>query len=393
MMDRPDILLITVDALRADRFNEETMYSLWKRLYDSEHAIAYTQVVAACSFTTPSMVSMMTGLFPPAHGVRHLTGEVLSEDVEVLPWLLERLGYVTGAIVGIEPLKHCGLDAHFNHYEGTSNPFATRATEGYYTGKLYSRVRRVWREFKEQNPDKPLFYWVHNADAHEPWMTSYDEAISFIDYETNTLVEDLDPDVVIVTSDHGESLGERGQFHIEGGKHGDALFDEELLVPLIVFSKAPEKVIGLVWEEKVVSDTMISLIDVASLIVAFAGHSYGAWQQGALGYFDHGRRWAYAETTHPRTHFDVQPLRTIRSASTKYVERWDGEDLTKYDLVGDPQERRPMQVVDRHERTDVTNAFGDITRWEEVHEAKDLEMPPEEEEQVKEHLRDLGYID
>ena len=316
-MKMPNVVFLTIDCLRYDKaylLNDISSLSRMK-----------FPAVTACSFTTPSICSMMTGLYPPIHGVRHLVGETLSSSILSLPRFLKLEGYNTYGVAGIAPLKSCGLEKHFDTYVSLDNPFSNRQ-KGYYSEELYE----VPFTF---NMREPWFLWIHNADAHEPWVSSYEDALTFIDEKTFLFFQKLSPDFIFVTADHGESLGERGITHKEGGKHGDTLFDEEIIIPFFANTELPFK-----------NGSIVSAIDFPSIVLGVLGKDK-AFNQGRYDSLAGERQWAYSETTHPRTHFGKNPIRAIRNQNFKYIETFGGEDLVEYDLRKDPLERTSARVV------------------------------------------------
>lgn len=386
-MSKPNILLVTIDALRADRFNSRTMWSLWDRL-EREQGKLYTQVISACSFTTPSVCSILTGVYPTVHGVRHLKGEKLPKSIPTISEVLQAEEYYTAAVAGILPLQLCGLESRFDHFEGMPNPFATRQ-HGYYTKDLYKRAQNALEGVEE-----PWFLWVHNADAHEPWVTTYDDAISYIDFETNALIDELSPDYSIVTSDHGEALtGDREAYYREGGKHGDTLYEEEIKVPLAIYPRPEE------FDEKTVEgDSLLSTVDIFPLIADLAGvkglrglQAFDHLLHGNLANWHGTRSFAYSETTHPRTHFDERPLRAVRFEDQKFIETWDMEDQGWFDLEKDPKELRKNIKISKDMHTEVREFFSAIEYG--AQEAESVDLSKEEEERITKHLQNLGYVD
>jgi arylsulfatase A-like enzyme len=244
----PSVLLVTFDTTRADRIGAYGHRAAQTPHMDAlaSRGLLFERAWAPAPMTLPSHTSMLTGVYPCAHGV-HSNGvnKVAPQSVLVSEVLLER-GYRTGAFVGSFVLDgKYGLDQGFEQY---SAPLAAELS-----GSSGNRVERPASEVVSEamdwvldvQPDEPFFLWVHFNDPHapfappEPYRSSmadpYDAEIAACDAELGRLLEGLadagrDADLlVVVTADHGESLGEYGE-----RSHGLFVYDATMRVPLIV---------------------------------------------------------------------------------------------------------------------------------------------------------------
>ena len=126
---RPDILLVTIDTWRADRLGAGVSPNL-DRLAAS--GVRFTAARTAAPLTLPSHTTILTGLLPPAHGVRENGVDVLSDTHPTIAWLLRNAGYRTAAFVGAYVLdRRFGLSAGFDTYDDRiqRDPAATERLE------------------------------------------------------------------------------------------------------------------------------------------------------------------------------------------------------------------------------------------------------------------------
>jgi arylsulfatase A-like enzyme/Flp pilus assembly protein TadD len=236
----PDILLITIDTLRADALgfagNSRVQTPALDRL--AAKGRVFTNAHAHNVVTLPSHANILTGLYPFQHGVRENSGFRLSGNVPTLATVLRGAGYATAAFVGAYPLdSEFGLDSGFQVYDD-------RTTRGSDDEQFELAERRgdevVGAALKwwQANKGKPRFLWVHLYDPHapyappepfasryakEPYLGEVAAADSFL---APLLSENA---FVVVTSDHGESLGEHGEM-----THGLFAYEATLMVPLVL---------------------------------------------------------------------------------------------------------------------------------------------------------------
>lgn len=274
---RPDILLITIDTLRADRVGcygyQPAATPTLDRLAAAGTRYAYC--VAPAPVTLPSHASIMTGQLPARLGVRNNGTYRLGAGPTTLAEALARKGYATGAFVAAFPVAaRFGLDRGFDHYDDE--------LQGHGEG-MFSYAERPaaevtgsaldWVASRERG--KPLFLWVHFFEPHAPYTppAPFDRSFADQPYDGEVAAADaavaellvgcrrLRPDLwlTVLTSDHGEGLGEHGE-----DSHAFFLYETTLRVPLIMH--AP----GLIPTGEVVNEP-VGLIDLAPTILNLAG--------------------------------------------------------------------------------------------------------------------------
>jgi len=246
---RGDVVLITIDTLRADApgfaGNRRSPTPVLDRL--AGQGRVFTNTHAHNVVTLPSHTNILTGLYPFQHGVRDNSGFRLPAGVPTLATVLHGAGYTTGAFVGAFPLDsqfglNHGFDVYDDHYPKGSNDTEFLMVER--RGDDVVRLALAW--WQRQPKGKPRFLWVHLYDPHAPYLPPEPFASRFKDnpYLGEVAAADsflaplLGPfmdgkeklALVVVTADHGEALGEHGE-----QSHGLFAYEATLKVPLVVW--------------------------------------------------------------------------------------------------------------------------------------------------------------
>ena len=344
------VVLITIDTLRADRLGSYGHASAHTPNLDAlaGGGVRFARAIAPAPLTLPSHTSLMTALEPPAHGVRGNSIFVLEPGIPTLAEGMREAGFATGAFVAAFVLDaRFGLDRGFDVYDddigdrlASDSPlsFAERPADAVVDAAL-AWVRTAPERF---------FLWVHLYDPHANYDPPprfaglaggdlYDGEIAFADAQVARLLAGIQRRfgaerlAVVVTSDHGESLGEHGE-----STHSLTLYDATQHVPLLL--SAPRLPRGGVVTEPV------RLIDVAPTLLELAGVPPLPDANGrslvplAVGRSDE-ERIAYLEAIEPQLSMGWSPVLGIRTASYKYL-RAPRPEL--YDLGLDPDELRNL---------------------------------------------------
>jgi len=172
---RPDIVLVTVDTLRADHLGCYGYFRDTSPAIDalSEECVIFERCIAPMATTLPSHLSLFTGLWPHQHGYVANTGAVVSpfEPTEgrlPISTILSNAGYTTAAFVsGPTVSRNTGIHAGFDHFDEhapkKARTFVDRSRPAALT------VERAIRWLREEAPtEEPVFLWVHFWDPHEP---------------------------------------------------------------------------------------------------------------------------------------------------------------------------------------------------------------------------------
>lgn len=246
----PDVVLVTVDTLRADALgfagNRRAATPVLDRLAAAGRV--FTNAHAHNVVTLPSHANLLTGLYPYQHGIRDNTGFRLDASVPTLATVLRGAGYATAAFVGAYPLdSEFGLDTGFQVYDDRYTR-GSEAGEFQFPERRGDQVVEAALAWWKKTTGKPRFLWVHLFDPHAPYAppepfasrfreTPYLGEVAAVDaFLAPLLVPFLEgrerPAVIAVTADHGEALGEHGEL-----THGLFAYEATLKVPLVLWGK------------------------------------------------------------------------------------------------------------------------------------------------------------
>jgi choline-sulfatase len=376
---------VTVDTLRADRLGSYGDAAARTPAMDAlaSSGVLFAHAYTPSPITLPAHTSIMTGLAPPAHGVRGNGAFALGPGTPTLAEALRARGLATAAFIGGFPLaRRFGLARGFDAYDdamgkppGVSYEFAERP------GEAVVASARAWLNV---HPGR-VFVWVHLFDPHAPYdpppafrgsdpyrgeIAATDAALASLMMAWNARPE---PSLVVLTADHGEAFGEHGE-----ESHSLFVYDTTLRVPLLVR--------GPGWTAGTRVSAAAGLADVAPTIVEAIGPGGPNLPGRSLRRLVEGApaEPLYAETLAPRLDFGWSDLRSWRDGRYKYI-RAPRPEL--YDLEADPAEARDVaaahpDVVARM-REGLDRAIGTYG------EAESRRAPDPD---AAERLRALGYV-
>lgn len=343
----PNLILITMDTTRADHLGAWGDAQAHTPNLDALAArgTRFARCDTAAPITLPSHASILTGLFPPRHGVRDNGTFVLAPKMETLAERLATRGYDTAAVVSAVVLaRHQGLDQGFRVYDDDLGA-------GYAQGTLVAErtaeettatALRVMAGLRA-----PFFLWVHYYDPHEEYRPPsrfadaargphrlYDGEISYMDEQIGVLLKKLPAGTdVLAVGDHGEMLGEHGE-----ATHGLLLNRAARRVPLLL--AGPDIPAGKV------SDCLVRTVDVTPTLLALAGALPGKTAPGLDGRGllplpagNDCSRDTYSETFLPFFAYKWYPLRSLGNGRFLYVK---APKSSLYDLETDPGETRDL---------------------------------------------------
>lgn len=430
---RSNILLVTVDSLRADAvYGEEVATPQLDEL--ASQSQVYTNAFAQGPFTTFSMPSLFTSRYPislPYVKFSDSTVGVYIKETPSLPEVLKEAGYATAGFHSNPLLSHIfgfnkGFDV-FNARLPFSNSGVLPGRLKILADKLFRLIRkhaylpagklneRAIEWIDERPTDRPFFLWVHYMDVHGPYQSKtgnsylnkyrgeqlwrkavtepksvtdaekerlrdlYAEEVSYTDHCIGTLLEGLqDQDVLsdtvtVVTADHGEQFGEHGTY-----SHPHQLYDELTHIPLLISDGENER------QEQ---GGLVELIDVAPTLVTKVGAtSPDTFVGQSLEARVDADRPVISEA-------NLVPHYTgaVRTPQWKYIR--EGAEEKLFDLGSDPVEQdnvaadRARRVADLSDRLDthiVTH-----TRDSE----RDITEQSIGDSEIEDRLKDLGYLE
>src|SRR3954470_20786592 len=243
----PNVLLVTIDTLRADALgaygNQASSTPGIDRL--AAGGVRFTQARASAVVTLPSHATILSGLYPFRHGVRENAGFRFPPQVATLATLLRARHYRTGAFVSAFPLDARfgltpGFDVYDDHFsKNETSTVAFRVPERRGADTVAAALAWIARD------TSPWFAWVHVYEPHfpyappEPFASRYRDApyfgeVAAVDAALGPLLQPaLDraagrDTLIVLTADHGESLGEHGEM-----AHGLFGYDAALHLPLV----------------------------------------------------------------------------------------------------------------------------------------------------------------
>jgi len=342
---KPAVLLITLDATRADRIGA---YGYGQGRTPAADALAaqgvlFEQAYVAAPLCLASHAAILTGRLPPHNGARDEL-DVLAPDVPTLAERFRAAGYRTAAFVGTTSLDHSrGLDRGFDVYDDDFGPPGKRV--GAYERGAAREVADEAMAWVQESHDEPVFLWAHLADSMAPHNLppavakdfpgrAYDGEIAFVDESMGRLIAGVrsrHPDTLVVAlADHGESLGDHGE-----DTFGYFLYGPTTRVPLLISmpGRVPSGVrVGPLVRTVDLAPTLLDLVGLDPL----AGADGVSLVPLMVGRSTEGPGAAVMENLSLRKKFGLAPLFALRSGPYLYVK---GPRPELYDSAQDRQEK------------------------------------------------------
>jgi arylsulfatase A-like enzyme/Flp pilus assembly protein TadD len=388
-----NLLLVTVDTLRADGLS---CYDPRRVITPNIDKVAgsgwiFTRAFAHNPLTLPSHANILLGTTPLYHGVHDNENFIVREEWLTLAELLKSHGYATGAFIGGFPLDaRFGLNQGFDVYD---DDFKPKGAPKYSFGerKAEDVVRKAGPWIKDRA--SPWFAWLHLYDPHadyippEPYLSQhksqpyYGEA-AYVDFALGKLFQFMEENalfektVVILTSDHGESLGQHGE-----ETHGVYVYNPTLWIPLIIRVPAgkPAKI-----------NQLVSHVDIFPTVCDILNIPAPAFLQGiSLLPATRGKylapRTLYFEALDAYDNYGWAPVRGMLSQNLKFTESPIPElyDLDKdFDETQNLAGRRPLGEF----RSELAKTMENLSHPES---SKASRQPDRETVEI---LKSLGYV-
>lgn len=395
---RLNVILVTFDTTRADHLGIYGYQSGQTSSFDdfARAGVVFDRAYAPAPITLPSHATMLTGLYPPEHGLRVNGSGRLGDEIPVLPQILKQYGYDTGAFVAAFVLDSMfGLDRGFDTYDDDLSKGArsTKADELRRNGEEIVNSAISWIT---QRNARPFFCWVHLYDAHGPYdprpelfesqfnQNPYDAGVAFEVQQFGRLLQFLKQQnlekntLVVVAGDHGEGLDD----HMEI-EHGMLVYNSTLHVPL-AFAGPKIQRSGFHVAEPV------SLVDLTPTVLDLLGipspkHVSGRSLLEALKGNAITANVCYAEAEAPFYVNRWCPLKTVISDRWKYIETTRPE---LYDLQNDPGELTNLIDTAEEERQELQAVLELIREKFDQHTAQDVKLSQHQQAS----LETLGYL-
>ena len=384
-----NVLLVTIDTLRADALGSYGGRAATPALDGlAAQGARFTFAHAHAVLTLPSHASILTGRYPYEHGVRDNAGYRIAPNETTLATRLKGLGFATGAFVSAFPLdQRYGLQAGFDVYDD-------RVSEVGSTTNVVVPERRADAtvtpaiEWIGRQRDK-WFAWVHVFDPHAPyqpppeWLARYPSdayaaEVAWTDAALAPLFARLAeltrPTLVVVTADHGESLGDHGEL-----THGVFAYESTLQVPLIVADVQP----GGRTRRGTTISRPARHVDILPTVMAAVGTEAAGLPGTALFSAPaSGLPATYFESMMPTLARGWAPLRGVIVGREKFIDLPIAE---LYALDRDPREQQNLASVKADRITVVANVLRGFN-------VAPPNQPGEESAAARARLQALGYV-
>src|ERR1700693_1981959 len=369
----PNVILITLDTVRADRmgFLGSTLGLTPNLDALARHSVVFTHAYSQAPFTAPSHATILTGTYPQFHQVEDFQVP-LAKDLPYAPAILKAHGYHTAAFVGAivrDPTQGLaiGLDRGFDTYDAGFHLALPGEDHYSSTDRRGGVVVAHALAWLIKRPPGPFFIWVHLYDPHFPYeplepfksrykSAPYDGEIAYSDSALGKLLNYLrahglfENSVIAVMSDHGESLGDHGEEF-----HGFFLYDATIHVPLLVklpgdrfAGKRIENQVGLVD----VLPTILELIGIAvplevqgeSLLGMMTKPKPTPAASGEAAPASSPSRPQYSETEYGVRAYGWSGVRSLRIDKYLFIEAPRRE---LYDLASDPKAEHDVSATSK----------------------------------------------
>ena len=352
-------ILITLDTTRIDAL------SCYGQALDTTPALdrlaaesaLYTQCRTVAPITVPSHASMLTGLYPPEHGLRDNGYGSLPPEAVTVAELASEAGLATAAFVAALVLdREAGLDQGFDLYDQPDRPAQRRGN--HFVERPAEEMVDLALDWIEARGEERFLLWLHLFDPHAPWAqgrrgaelsarfaaagarADYLADVAAVDAELGRLFERLrsqgrlEDTAIVLVADHGEDLMDHGE-----ATHSALVYDTTVRVPLMI--RYPDG-----FGAGTRSASTVSVIDVAPTLCAALGIPSGdsnrpslarsLWRaEAALD------RMVYFESWVGYLNYGWAPLVGVAGHGHKCIH--DGEQTELYGILNDPFERDDLR--------------------------------------------------
>jgi len=436
--DRPNIILISLDTLRADHlgcygYHRNTSPNIDKFVAEG---VLFERAIAPSSWTVPSHASVFTGLHPSVHqaGLFTLGPSQRLREVEItLAELARSHGYLTAAYTeGCHVRAALGFSQGFELYsDGDVSNFPAGHVEKTFTNAL---------QWLETDRTSPFLLFVHTYQPHVPYWPPkrfakmfsngysgnrswnpqlavsetdrvhsealYDGEIAYTDEVVGNFFAKLrsmglmESTVIILFSDHGEEFWEHG-----GYEHAKTLYDEVLHVPLFIRLVGDDPPSGRIGRQVSLTDvypTVVEILDIEQTLPPDCISLLPLVENpAAQGRYD--RNAVFSElTAHDKETDDrgstkriLWRMESVTTEREKYIECREKDTVELYRLDVDPEEKNDTasQSEDRlgHYRVLLESYLARVAAGRSKSSRSDQAVPVLSEEERRQ-LKALGYI-
>ncbi len=345
---QPNVVFITIDTLRADHLGCYGYKQIRTPNIDAlaAQSARFVRAYTPVPVTLPAHTAIFTGTYPTLSGMHDFSGNKLNSSQSTLASILKQQGYITGAVIGSAVLDsrfglNKGFDFYYDHFD-FNRLQESNLEEMERPGNVVADVALDWLG---KNYKNKFLLWMHLYDPHYPYRPPppyseqykdrlYDGEIAFADSQVGRLIAFLkakglyDNTLIVLTGDHGESLGEHGE-----KTHGFFIYNATLHVPVIIHLPGSASAMAV--------SELVSLVDLMPTVLQYVKIEIPEQLQGRsllplmASKKEEDSRSLYAETFLPRIHFNWSELRSVETDKYQFIQAPKPE---LYDLSNDPGE-------------------------------------------------------
>lgn len=407
------VVLISIDTCRADflscyGYGMQTTPNIDAL---AEEGVLFENAISPIPFTLPAHCSMLAGTIPPYHGVMDNSDYILGKDNVTLAEILKEEGFNTGAFVSSFILDaQFGIGQGFDTYEDN---FDDETSSTGINERIGGETTELALKWLKKNQDQKNFMFLHYYDPHftydapEPFKSKFRNSrrlknvtvdiatvlfdryageIAYADHCIGKVIAKLkelgmyDSTMIIVTSDHGEMLGQHGEI-----SHGFFIYQPVLKVPLVM------KLPGGSGPLRV--KNTVGLIDIVPTVCSALGIKADEAVQGVdlLDYTDknfegHTDRHLYCQSFES-TKYGAHSLLGVVTDKYKYIQTTRPE---LYDLPADPGELKNLAEAQPNRGRIMQDRLHRII--DEFSRSDDDKAPETLDADTLSRLESLGYV-
>jgi arylsulfatase A-like enzyme/Tfp pilus assembly protein PilF len=392
-----NVLLISIDTCRADYLS---CYGYPRRITPNIDTVAdegflFENAVTPIPLTLPAHSSMLTGTTPLYHGIHDNLNYQLGQSNVTLAEILKNNGFTTGAIIsGFVMDSQFGLDQGFDTY---NDRFDEDIKSFYISERRGEEASHYALQWLEEHHREPFFLFLHYFDPHyayippEPFASEFQNSlyageIAYTDQCVGQIIKKLkqlrlyNSTLIIITSDHGEMLGEHGEL-----THDYFIYQSAIKVPLIFRLPGQRK------SKRI--EGLVGIVDIVPTVCSLLGIEPPNQLKGQdiSGCFSRKNktekeRYIYCESLTP-TKYNASALFGVVTDSWKYIQTTRPE---LYNLVRDPQESNNL-VFKEPKRADLLKKHLESILEQQLRKDDSDSKQELDEESIK-RLESLGYI-
>lgn len=374
---KSNLLLISLDTVRADVAYSGKFKTIEKL---RKQGVTFLNTISSSPLTPVSHATVLTGLQPYGHGIRHLFKEKLNKNIKTIAQIIKKEGYKTAAIVSCPGMnKWYGFSRGFDYYDDEiprladgSDPLKTVDVKK--RGMALKRADMVVErasKWLNANKDENFFLFLHFFDAHWPYNSPkkyggkniYEEEVAYADHYLGLFFDNLknygllDKTTVVCFSDHGEDLegiykndkGGKKLGHPEEFGHGCMLYDQTQKTVLIIIDKKAKPGVFITQQVRLVdiAPTILQLLNIKYKPKHFDGFSLTPFLLGKSDFNLVG----YSETFYPEEQTiatgskfaDVKNKKSLRIDNKyKVIFHLNSNEIEFYNLEKDPDELKNL---------------------------------------------------